>query len=152
MFILKKRIRDTPQRHFTWLRLTEKSSVRHRARLFPSSPASPTTDGRLSHNTARLQMPTEEVTNIRQVSVPVRPTPCVCVWEDGGQRASFLWGEESVIDSRGRPAGRKCRHMLNGWAGTHWHKLLGQMHFKSTSLVMKPRRMPGRFSRVCRDI
>lgn len=86
------------------------------------------------------------------VCVSVCLRVCVCVWQDGGQRASFLRGEESVIDSRGRPAGRKCRHMLNGWAGTRWHKLLGQMHFKSTSLIMKPRRMPGRFSRVCRDV
>ena len=64
--------------HFTRLRPTEKSSMRRRARLPPSNPALPTTDGRLSHNATRSQMPTEEVTNTLQVSVPLRP-PCVCV-------------------------------------------------------------------------
>lgn len=62
----------TPSQHFTQLRPTEKSSMMHRARLHPSSPALPTTDGRFSHNATRSQMPTEEVTNTLQVSVPLR--------------------------------------------------------------------------------
>lgn len=49
-------------------------------------------------------------------SAGVRPSAsamlCVCV---------------CVIDGRGQPSGKKCRHMLNGWVGTDWHKLLGQM-------------------------
>lgn len=44
---------------------------------------------------------------------------CVCVC-DAGQRASFLQGKKSVIDSRGQPAGRKCHRMLNGLG---WHRL-----------------------------
>lgn len=137
----------TTQQHFTQLRPTEKSSMMHRACLSPSGPALLTTDGRLSHNTVRSQMPTEEVTNTLQVSVPLSPPPwcvctcvfvCVCGWVcDGGQRSFFLQGEESVIDSRGQPAGRKCHHSLNGWVGTGWHKLLGQMQQKSTLLIMK---------------
>lgn len=129
----------TTQR-FTQLRPTEKSSMMHRARLPPSSAALPTTDGRLSHNAVRSQMPTEEVTNPLQVSVPLGPWcvhmfVCVCVC-DRGQRASCLQGEESVIDSRGQPAGRKCHRMLNGWVGTEWHKLLGQMQWKPALLIM----------------
>lgn len=104
----------------------------HRARLPPSKTALPTTDGHLSHNAERLQMPAEEVTNTLQVSVPLRlwhvhTFMCVCVCVQQGQRASFLQGEESVIDSRGQPAGRKCHHMLNGWVGTDWHNMLAQM-------------------------
>lgn len=45
----------------------------------------------------------------------------------GGQRASSLQGEECVIDSRGQPAGKKCHHMVNWWAGTVWHKEEEQM-------------------------
>lgn len=82
----------TLSQHFTQLRPTEKSSMMHRARLHPSSPALPTTDGRFSHNATRSQMPTEEVTNTLQVSVPLRlqcarvcacgsVCVCVCDWD-----------------------------------------------------------------------
>lgn len=99
------------------LRPTKKSSMMHHACLPPSNPALPTTDGSLSYNATRSQMSREEVTNTLQVSVPLCPrcvcvTVCLCVY-NRGQRASFLQGEEGVIDSRGQPAGRKCHHMLN---------------------------------------
>lgn len=71
-----------------------------RARLPPSYLASPTTDGRLSHNAVRSQMPAEEVTNTLQVSVPLRPSRvCVhiCVYEceigeGGGAKSVFFAG------------------------------------------------------------
>ncbi|KAK2921106.1 hypothetical protein Q8A73_000591 [Channa argus] len=75
--------------HFVSLRKlqpTEKSSMMHRARLPPSNPTLPTTDGRLSHNAVRSQMPTDEVTNTLQVPVPLRPQfvhPFVFVCEAG---------------------------------------------------------------------
>ncbi|KAI9539891.1 hypothetical protein NQZ68_001823 [Dissostichus eleginoides] len=93
----------------------------HRAHLPPSNPGLPTPDGRLSHNAVRSQMPTEEVTNTLQVSVPLG----VVVGSGEQRQVSKLLARcppeahytDQIPDGCGAPAGMQPHtytHMVQG--------------------------------------
>ncbi|TNN85697.1 hypothetical protein EYF80_003944 [Liparis tanakae] len=102
----------------------------HRARLPSSNPASPTPDGCLSHNAVRSQMPTEEVTNTLQVSVPLRPQPGVVVGKGRQSQVSKLLAraeEDGVlgVEDRGVAAGGVAAGLPVPLLGVQAEELMG---------------------------